>query len=545
MVKKKVLSSAFFIVVIASGLWLISTPFIGIVKGSTNVSGIISSDSTWTKANSPYTLTGPVLVGNDVTLTIQPGANVLLNDYYIQVNGTLVARGTKTNPIQFNYGLIKFTQSSIGWNEQTGSGSIIEYGNPSLIEIKSASPKISSCSIVMMSVSGSSVISDSSISDGINIIDGSPLIKNNQINGNITIHGSPTLLGNTIVTPSNESAITINGGAPIITNNIITGGGINGISPFYWWKLPAIQISEGSPSIINNKISGNDLGPSRSDAIYSDVQSTSISNNTITGNVLINKGQSQITGNIVYGMVTARDSTIIFNNTITYTSTGISAGGQSQDSCIIANNRLYGGGNNTGAGIALNGAATVENNYITVGIYVSAPANVIIRNNTVINGPLGNIGPYYAAGGGIYGSITAQSIIIFNNLEGGVYLTSSDNVNASYNWWGTTDTQAINQSIHDFKNDFNLGMVTFEPFLTQPNQAAMPSPTLQIPEFPSTLVYAILVTATLAIVAIFKLDTQRTVHTTRQRFKRQIRNQQNEAFKKSGKTETVYNLFQP
>jgi hypothetical protein len=475
-VNKNLLSSTLLIIMMGS--FAIAGISLFAVQADTNVSYIIASNTTWTKANSPYNLTGPVLVKNNVTLTIEAGATVNLNGYYIEVNGTLIARGTQTNHIQFSYGLIKFMQFSIGWNEQTGSGSIIENADLSLITIQSASPKINSCSIVIMSVSGSPVISDNHISDGINILDGSPIITNNQIKGSITIHGSPTLFGNTILTPSNKSAITINSGAPVITNNIITGGGINGPSAFYWWELPAIEVSEGSSaSIINNKISGNDLsgfGLSRSDAILSNGQSTAISKNTITGDVLIKKGQSQITDNIVYGMVTAGDSTIISNNTITWTQYGIVAGGQSQDSCIIANNRLYGGGNDTGASISLNGKATVENNYITVGIYVSASVDVIIRNNTIVSGVYGNIGPYYVAGGGIYGSITSQSIIIFNNLEGGIYLTSSDNVNASYNWWGTTDAQAISQSIHDFEDDFNLGTVNFIPFLTAPNPQAMP-----------------------------------------------------------------------
>jgi hypothetical protein len=45
-------------------------------------------------------------------------------------------------------------------------------------------------------------------------------------------------------------------------------------------------------------------------------------------------------------------------------------------------------------------------------------------------------------------------------------------VDASSNWWGTTDLLAINQSIYDFKRDFNLGVVTFTPILESPNPAA-------------------------------------------------------------------------
>src|SRR5208337_5359065 len=42
----------------------------------TNVNGTINSDTTWTKANSPYNLTGPVTVDPGVTLSIEPGTIV-------------------------------------------------------------------------------------------------------------------------------------------------------------------------------------------------------------------------------------------------------------------------------------------------------------------------------------------------------------------------------------------------------------------------------------------------------------------------------------
>jgi hypothetical protein len=64
---------------------------------------------------------------------------------------------------------------------------------------------------------------------------------------------------------------------------------------------------------------------------------------------------------------------------------------------------------------------------------------------------------------------------INNNLQGNtnysLYLQGGD-VNATYNWWGTTNTQAINQTIYDFKYDFELGVGTFVPFLTAPNPEA-------------------------------------------------------------------------
>ena len=44
---------------------------------------------------------------------------------------------------------------------------------------------------------------------------------------------------------------------------------------------------------------------------------------------------------------------------------------------------------------------------------------------------------------------------------------AADNVDATNNWWGITDTQTINQTIYDSKIDTHLGTVTFVPFLVR------------------------------------------------------------------------------
>ena len=148
---RKSLLIAFLTAILIGGLAFFGNAYFGTVQASTNVTGIISSNATWLKANSPYTLTGNVLVNNDVTLTIEAGATVNLNSYYIMVNGTLRARGSIADRIHINglMGEIMFTQYSNGWNEQTGSGSIIENAVLTQIslDINATSPKINNNSI--------------------------------------------------------------------------------------------------------------------------------------------------------------------------------------------------------------------------------------------------------------------------------------------------------------------------------------------------------------------------------------------------------------
>ena len=68
----------------------------------TDVSGAISSDTTWWTSGSPYTVTGNVLISSGVTLTIEAGVTVKVSSSaIIQNNGTLIAIGTSSNKIIF------------------------------------------------------------------------------------------------------------------------------------------------------------------------------------------------------------------------------------------------------------------------------------------------------------------------------------------------------------------------------------------------------------------------------------------------------------
>ena len=70
---------------------------------TTDVSGHITTDTTWTLAGSPYVVTDDVTVDEGVTLTIEPGVVVKFNDAGddLIVNGSLVAQGTEEEPIVF------------------------------------------------------------------------------------------------------------------------------------------------------------------------------------------------------------------------------------------------------------------------------------------------------------------------------------------------------------------------------------------------------------------------------------------------------------
>ena len=65
----------------------------------TSVSGLIDSSTVWTKINSPYVMTGNVLIPGGVTLSIEAGVEVRGDNFKIQTEGTLNAKGTPSAPV--------------------------------------------------------------------------------------------------------------------------------------------------------------------------------------------------------------------------------------------------------------------------------------------------------------------------------------------------------------------------------------------------------------------------------------------------------------
>jgi hypothetical protein len=113
-----------------------------------------------------------------------------------------------------------------------------------------------------------------------------------------------------------------------------------------------------------------------------------------------------------------------------------------------------------------------------------------------------------------WGEIPNTPTISYNNFNSNtnyaIYTTASNNINATYNWWGTTDTELIAQQIYDYRKDFSIGNVTFIPFLTEPNSNASPI----IPEFSSPLILSLFMTATLSATLFYFKKRKREAEPT-------------------------------
>jgi hypothetical protein len=139
---------------------LITTLFvIRYENGSQAQQVIISEDTTWTLANSPYIITGNVLVELGKNLTIEPGVEVKFDGFYsIQIEGKLVAEGTENNMITFTSNKTSPTPgdwSAIKLINNALDGTIfkyckIEYANVAILIAQvnfSIAPNITYCDI--------------------------------------------------------------------------------------------------------------------------------------------------------------------------------------------------------------------------------------------------------------------------------------------------------------------------------------------------------------------------------------------------------------
>jgi hypothetical protein len=179
---------------------------------------------------------------------------------------------------------------------------------------------------------------------------------------------------------------------------------------------------------------------------------------------------------------------IITNNTVTATM-GMTGGGILIDASVV--NATVSGNTITACqqGIiipadepyfhsAANSTSLIKDNLIannTYGIKITSYSgsmflNLIVQGNTITS----NTNGIYLTSNAP-ATFTSMSFFdnnIYNNRNYNILSNVTCNVNATKNWWGTTDTQEINKTIYDFKNDPNWGNVSFVPFLGSLNTQA-------------------------------------------------------------------------
>jgi hypothetical protein len=276
-----------FTVAIISTLIIPCLALNGIVSAS-EVSGSISSDITWTKTGSPYTLNSSVSVASRVTLTIEAGVTIDLNGNTLQVDGTLYAVGSDTDKIVFNDGNIVFSSSSSGWDEQSGTGDIIQSATLNQVLVSSANA---------VKVSGTTINAPDDASAGALSVGGFSIITDNMI----------------ISTSGKGYGVIVKNGLASIQGNIISGFAVG-----VWASSP---VSLEKNSILNCGVGlgvGKIIGTSFDNYEFGEVSVTA-TENTFANNYIaiggpIFSGKVPISNVVATGEVTAKKN-FIDNNT--------------------------------------------------------------------------------------------------------------------------------------------------------------------------------------------------------------------------------------
>ncbi len=440
----------------------------------TPVSGIISSNTSWTTANSPYIITGNVLLDSGYTLTIQPGVIVKFDSLKcLQIGGTLTAIGTSSNPITFTsnqtnhvagyWGYVLFNETSVGYDTITQTGSVLQYctieygGNQNL---PNSSAVIRSDLINLHTQDLTLPFIDHCI------------IRNNTTTG-IKIYGSTAKDGSLLRITNCELYNNI--------NPMGAGGGINVYigSIASNWSCTAL--------ISKNKIHDNNGGSEGGGILcgtqggYGNVYDNLIYNNT-----------ADIGGGIYCGAYNGWSydvqDNIIFHNTANDASAIYLYGGIAFKN-VIANN-VENTSNSTGrvtyaTDAAMHNNTIIDNTAFNNVVYFASGLsgggywnyNTITRNRVTELAPTTaiSIGDFYPVmrHDNIYGNATTFQLVDLI-AQGG------DNVDARNCWWGTTSNVAINNAIVDYFDNPALSMVTCLPALSSPDTTAPVTPVVNV-----------------------------------------------------------------
>ncbi|MBI5964664.1 MAG: fibronectin type III domain-containing protein [Chloroflexi bacterium] len=479
---------------------------------STDVGGMIDTNTTWNLAGSPYIVLAPLLVVEGVTLTIDPGVTVKFASHKaLQIDGQLHAVGTSGSPITFtsnivpshagDWDYIVFTDTSvdavydIDGNYESGSiikYAVIEYaGGASVsdngaLRLNGAAPFITYTTIHNSATAGirgfnnpgTLKMTHNSVTDN----SGVGISVTNGYSGYTEISYS-TINNNTNSTdnPSDGGGIFVDGSATVINNNTIRNNTAlsNGAGLYAVW---------GSTATINNNLVADNsiyncpLCWDRYSVIVYGFNPSTISGNVIinnaTGGILsVHGGHGDIFNNIISynnGIGLHVDSAersvshnIISDNTTLINYGGIRAGG---NPTITYNSILR----NT----ATNNAAIFLNVAYDVGDFSS---NTIMDN---VNSEFDNLRAVYIE----YGSPTFNGNNIYRNNGYSIYNNNaqgSPTVNAENNWWGTASSPAIQGLVYDWFDDPNKGIVDISPYRTGINTAAPMSPPIGVVVTPS------------------------------------------------------------
>ena len=419
--------------------------------------GSISSNETWSKSSGNYYVTGNLLVANGATLTIDAGTSIkFASGTYLKVEGFLVAQGTSGNLINI-----------IADNDSTSKNHWLGiYIRPTGKTTYDNNMKYSSGSILKY-------IKVSNSERGIYAYDTSLLVENSEFDRNtkaIEIRKTDNFTVKNSTFSNNDYGIwseyqpSDGDSYGNITDTYITSNTYSNNN--YAIDLIMNQRDFKNLNIDNNTIKNNSTGIDFGGGGYGPrVHSAFFRNNIIDNNTLgVNLNRIYGTGSntVLNYPVVFEKNYVINNDNALYLEYSPSV------KIKIINNILITDGN----GIEFRGAPSssnhlISNNYISANgkhVYINGsssynPSNMNFDNNTFSGNPSTEfIHVKYGSGHNFnYNNFPSTTKLVIKN-------ESNNSIDAENTYWSTTNTSTIDSLIYDYNDDFDLGLVDFNPY---------------------------------------------------------------------------------